>query len=118
MKASKLLFQMEVSDYIDYPRIFFCHDLSGDEAYLMICPEFMEYEMYDDAVAEDYYYQDEELKKLYIDIGDSVVVTYFTVKGLEHARGTISDIDWEEKEIYLNNGITIGGDSIESIGLI
>lgn len=118
MKASRLLNYNEVSDYIDYPRIFFCHNLSGDDPYLMVCPERLDYEMYDEEVAEDYYYQDESVKKLYIDVEDKIALRYFSDHGLMYVSGVIEDLDWEEHLIFMKDGTEINADSIESIGLL
>ena len=118
MKASRLLNYNEVFDYIDYPRIFFCNNLTGDEPYLMVCPERLEYEMFDEEVAEDYYYNDESVKKVYIDPCDKIAVRYFSKTGLIYASGVIDELDWEEHLIYLKDGTEINVDSVESIGLL
>lgn len=118
MKASKLLHQIDVSDYVDYPRIFICNNLTGDEPYLMVCPERLEYEMYDEDVAEDYYYNDDSVKKMYIDIGDKVAITYFSRQGLMYNRSVIEDIEYEDRIIYLENGSKVNIDEIESIGVL
>lgn len=118
MKSSKLLNYEEVSDYVDYPRIFFCNNLNGDEPYLMVCPTRLDYELFDDAVAEDYYYNNENIKKVYIDPGNKIIVRYFTRQGLAYTSGVIDDIDSEDHLIYMKDGTEIDADSIESIGLV
>jgi hypothetical protein len=119
---------IDVQEHVDYARVFICSNLDKSESYLMVCEENYEYDMYDDDYAEDIYYNDDNIKKIYIDIGDTIIVRYYKDEDDDNyfsrhsnacfAGGILLEIDTEENIIHLKGGAVIDIDNIECIGIL